>query len=84
MEKGVQDRLSSISMSQLAKEQDIQNINDKADDIRQQQRAYETKAKEVQALIEEMRSKLEDAKTKLESAVRLHTVTQTDDEEEEH
>ncbi|XP_072219457.1 laminin subunit gamma-2 [Leuresthes tenuis] len=68
MEKGVQDRLSSISRRQLLKEQDVQNITDKADDIRQQQRAYETKAEEVQALIEEMRSKLQDAKTKLQSA----------------
>ncbi|KAM4551911.1 laminin subunit gamma-2 [Odontesthes bonariensis] len=68
MEKGVQDRLSSISRSQLVDGQDIQNISDRADHIRQQQRASETRAKEVQALIEEMRSKLQDANTKLKSA----------------
>lgn len=68
MEKSLQRRLSSISRRQLEDGQDIQNIGDTVDDIKQQHKTYETKAAEVQTLMEEMKRKLEEAKTSLRSA----------------
>lgn len=68
LEKSLQGRLSTISTSQLADEQDIQNIADAADDIRQRQQTYKTKVEEVQTLMEEMKRKLDEAKTDLRSA----------------
>lgn len=75
VEKSLQARLSSISRSQLAEGQDIQNMADAADDIRQQQQTYKTKVEEVQTLIDEMRLKLDKAKSDLRSAVRPCTST---------
>lgn len=72
LEKRLQGRLSSISRSQLADGQDIQNIAEMADDVKKQQQTYKTKVEEVQTLMEEMRRKLEQAKTDLRSAVRHH------------
>ncbi|KAM9349467.1 laminin subunit gamma-2 [Symphorus nematophorus] len=66
-EKNLQGRLSSISRSQLAEGQDIQNIANAADDIKQQQRTYGTKVEEVQTLLEEMKHKLEKAKKDIRS-----------------
>ncbi|XP_076600718.1 laminin subunit gamma-2 [Chaetodon auriga] len=68
LEKSLQGRLSSISRSQLSEEQDIQNIADAADDIKQQQQTYKTKVEEVQTLMEEMKRKLDNARTDLRSA----------------
>ncbi|XP_008273912.1 laminin subunit gamma-2 [Stegastes partitus] len=68
MEKRLQTRLSAISRSQLSEEQDIQNIADKADDIKQQQQMYKMKVEEVQMLTEEMKRKLDEAKSKLRAA----------------
>ncbi|XP_070701477.1 laminin subunit gamma-2 [Pempheris klunzingeri] len=68
MEKSLQGRLSSISRSQLAEGQDIQNIAGVADDIERRQQTYETKVEEVRALMEEMRRKLASAKADLRSA----------------
>nr|XP_046265365.1 laminin subunit gamma-2 [Scatophagus argus] len=68
LEKSLQGRLSSISRSQLAEEQDVQSIGDAADDIRRQQQTYRTKVKEVRTLMEEMKRKLDKAKTDLGSA----------------
>uniref|UniRef100_UPI0037E831B8 laminin subunit gamma-2 isoform X2 n=1 Tax=Semicossyphus pulcher TaxID=241346 RepID=UPI0037E831B8 len=68
LEKNLQKRLSSISKSQLAEGQDIQNIADAADDIRQQQQTYKTKVDEVQTLMEDLKRKLEQAKADLRSA----------------
>lgn len=76
LEKSLQGRLSSISRSQLAEEQDIQNIADTADDIKQRQKTYKMEVEDVQTLMAEMKRKLEEAKTKLRSAVRMR---QTDD-----
>ena len=69
-EKSLQGRLSSISKSQLAEEQEIQNIADAADDIERQQQTYKTKVDEVQSLLQEMKRKLDEAKAALRSAVR--------------
>ncbi|XP_035526875.1 laminin subunit gamma-2 [Morone saxatilis] len=68
LEKTLQGRLSSISRNQLAEEQDIQNIADKAGDIKQRQQMYKTKVEEVQTLIEEMKRNLDKAKIDLRSA----------------
>ncbi|XP_054870473.1 laminin subunit gamma-2 [Amphiprion ocellaris] len=68
LEKRLQTRLSSISSSQLSDEQDIQNIADKADDIKQRQQTYKTKVEEVQTLMEEMKRQLDEAKSKLRAA----------------
>lgn len=71
LEKRLQGRLSSISRSQLTNGQDVQNIAEAADDVKQQQQMYETKVEEVQTLMEEMRRKLEKAEADLRSAVSL-------------
>ncbi|XP_030608704.1 laminin subunit gamma-2 [Archocentrus centrarchus] len=68
LEKMLQSRLSSISRIQLAEEQDIQNIADTADNIKQQQQTYKTKVAEIQTLMEDMKRQLEEAKRKLSSA----------------
>ena len=73
LEKTLQGRLSSISRSQLAEGQDIQNIADAADDIKLQQKMYGTEVEQVQTLVEEMKRKLQEAKTNLRSAVRHET-----------
>ncbi|XP_020514696.2 laminin subunit gamma-2 [Labrus bergylta] len=67
-EKNLQKRLSSISKSQLAEGQDIQNIANAADNIKQQQQTYKNKVDNVQTLIREMKRKLEQAKQDLRSA----------------
>ncbi|XP_074544216.1 laminin subunit gamma-2 [Halichoeres trimaculatus] len=66
-EKNLQKRLASVSKSQLAEEQDIQKVEDAADDVKQQHQTYKTKVDDVQTLLEEMRRKLEKAKTDLKS-----------------
>ncbi|GAA6228356.1 laminin subunit gamma-2 [Lates japonicus] len=68
LEKSLQGRLSSISRSQLAEEQDIQNIADTADDIKQRHKTYKMEVEDIQTLMAEMKRKLEEAKTKLRSA----------------
>ncbi|XP_013882894.1 laminin subunit gamma-2 isoform X2 [Austrofundulus limnaeus] len=65
MEKVLQSRLSSISRSQLMEGQEIQNMAEAADSIREQQQIFQNKVAEVQTLIDEMRRQLEEAKTKL-------------------
>lgn len=70
LENSLQARLSSISRRQLAEGQNIQNIADTADDIKQQKKTYTTTMKEVQGLIEEMKRQLEEARSNLRSAVR--------------
>lgn len=82
LEKSLQGRLSSISRSQLAEGQEIQNMANAADDIKQQQQTYKTKVEEVQTLMEEMKRKLDEAKADLRAAVRRRdavvlTLTQT-------
>lgn len=82
LEKSLQGRLSSISRSQLAEGQEIQNMANAADDIKQQQQTYKTKVAEVQTLMEEMKRKLDEAKADLRAAVRrcdavVLTLTQT-------
>ncbi|KAM6989831.1 laminin subunit gamma-2 [Tautogolabrus adspersus] len=67
LEKNLQKRLSSISNSQLAEGQDIQNIADAADDIKQRQQTYKNKVDDVQTLIAEMKRKLDQAKADLRS-----------------
>lgn len=69
LEKNLQGRLASISKSQLAEGQDIQNIADAADDIKKEQQMYKTKVQAVKSLMEEMKSKLDQAKQDLRSAV---------------
>lgn len=69
-EKNLQGRLSSISRSQLAEGQDLQNIADAADKIKQRQQTYKTNVEEVQSLMQEMKRKLDEAKADLRSAVR--------------
>lgn len=73
LEKNLQSRLSSISRSQLAEGQKIENIADAADNIKKQQQTYKTKVEEVQTLMEEMKRKLDKARTDLRSAVRHDT-----------
>ncbi|KAM9844838.1 laminin subunit gamma-2 [Aulostomus maculatus] len=68
MEKLLQGRLSSISRSQLSEQLDVQNIADAAQDIKQRQQLYETKAEQLQALMQEMKRKLEEAQSNLRSA----------------
>ncbi|KAM7399987.1 hypothetical protein PAMA_004603 [Pampus argenteus] len=68
MEEHLKARLSSISRSQLTEGQDIQNIAVVADEIKQRQQTYKTKAETVQILMQEMKRKLEEAKTRLQSA----------------
>ncbi|XP_071348331.1 laminin subunit gamma-2 [Trachinotus anak] len=68
LEKSLQNRLSSISRNQLVEEQDIQNLADTADDIKQRQNTYKTEVEKVQTLMDEMKRKLEEAKTSLRSA----------------
>ncbi|XP_026169484.1 laminin subunit gamma-2 [Mastacembelus armatus] len=68
VEKNLQRRLSSISSSQLEEGQDIQDIANKADDIKQQQKTYRSKVAGIQALVEEMKLKLNKAKADLRSA----------------
>lgn len=68
LEKSLQGRLSSISRSQLAEGQEIQNMANAADDIKQQQQTYKTKVAEVQTLMEEMKRKLDEAKADLRAA----------------
>ncbi|XP_049930403.1 laminin subunit gamma-2 [Epinephelus moara] len=68
LEKNLQGRLASISKSQLAEGQDIQNIADAADDIKKEQQMYKTKVQAVKSLMEEMKSKLDQAKQDLRSA----------------
>lgn len=70
LEERLQGRLSSICRSQLGDGQDVQNIAEAVDDIKQQQQMYKTKVEEVQTLMEEMRRKLDRAKADLISAVR--------------
>lgn len=70
METSLQTRLMSISQRQLDEGQDIQNIAETVDDIKQQQKTYNAKVEEVQTLMEEMRVQLQEAKSKLRSAVR--------------
>ncbi|XP_074505941.1 laminin subunit gamma-2 [Sebastes fasciatus] len=67
-EKNLQGRLSSISRSQLAEGQDLQNIADAADKIKQRQQTYKTNVEEVQSLMQEMKRKLDEAKADLRSA----------------
>ncbi|XP_035025549.1 laminin subunit gamma-2 [Hippoglossus stenolepis] len=67
MEKRLQGRLSSISRSQLVEGQNIQNIGDTVEDIKQQQRKYKTEVEDVQTLMAAMKRKLEEAKTNLRS-----------------
>ncbi|KAM4728868.1 laminin subunit gamma-2 [Anableps anableps] len=66
-EKTLQDRLSSISSSQLKEEQEIQQMSGMVDRIRGQQQTFKSKAEEVEVLINEMRRLLEEAKTKIQS-----------------
>lgn len=73
LEKTLQGRLSSISRSQLAEGQDIQNIADTANNIKQQQKTYKTEVEEVQTLMIKMKRKLEEAKNNLRYAVRHKT-----------
>ncbi|CAJ1073098.1 laminin subunit gamma-2 [Xyrichtys novacula] len=68
LEKNLQKRLSSISKSQLAEGQDIQNIADAADDIKERQQTYKNKVDQVKALLEEMKRKLDQAKADMRSA----------------
>ncbi|XP_042353548.1 laminin subunit gamma-2, partial [Plectropomus leopardus] len=68
LEKNLQGRLASISKSQLAEGQDILNIADAADDIKQRQQTYKSKVDDVRSLIDEMKGKLTDAKDDLRSA----------------
>ncbi|XP_029971712.1 laminin subunit gamma-2 [Salarias fasciatus] len=67
LEKKLQGRLASISKSQLAEGQNIQDVADKADDIKDKHQTYNSKLKTVQMLLDEMKSKLEDAKSDLRS-----------------
>ncbi|XP_038125963.1 laminin subunit gamma-2 [Cyprinodon tularosa] len=66
-DKSLQDRLLSISRTQLTEEKEIQNISDKAEQIKQQRNTFNTKVEEVETLMDEMRRQLEGAKTKLQS-----------------
>ncbi|KAM7379867.1 hypothetical protein PAMP_005384 [Pampus punctatissimus] len=68
LEEHLKARLSSISRSQLTEGQDIQNIADVADEIKQRQQMYKTKVETVQTLMEKMKRKLVDAKAHLQSA----------------
>ncbi|KAG7222915.1 hypothetical protein INR49_015981 [Caranx melampygus] len=79
LEKSLQRRLSSISSSQLKEGQDIQNLADTADDIKQKQKIYETEVKKVQTLMDEMKRKLKEAKENLEQPhqTKADTVEQT-------
>ncbi|CAN9502851.1 unnamed protein product [Ophioblennius macclurei] len=67
LEKKLQGRLSSISGNQLAEEQKIQGIDDKANDIKDQHQMQNAKVKTVQMLLDEMKTKLENAKSDLTS-----------------
>ncbi|XP_062259930.1 laminin subunit gamma-2 [Platichthys flesus] len=67
MEKRLQGRLSSISRSQLVEGQNIQNIGDTVENIKQQQRKYKTEVEDVQTLMAAMKLKLEEAKASLRS-----------------
>ncbi|XP_060940860.1 laminin subunit gamma-2 [Limanda limanda] len=67
MEKRLQGRLSSISRSQLVEGQNVQNIGDTVEDIKQQQRKYKTEVEDVQTLMAAMKRKLEEAKANLRS-----------------
>ncbi|XP_035489050.2 laminin subunit gamma-2 [Scophthalmus maximus] len=68
VEKRLQGRLSSISRSQLVEGQNVQNISDRADDVRRQQRKYRAQVEEVETLMAAMKRKLEEAKSDLRSA----------------
>ncbi|KAG7526661.1 hypothetical protein JOB18_043597 [Solea senegalensis] len=68
MEKSLQSRLSSISRSQLTTGQDVHNVQDTVEDIKQLQRTYKTEVDEVQTLVTEMRRNLDKAKADLRSA----------------
>uniref|UniRef100_A0A3P9HSY5 Laminin subunit gamma 2 n=1 Tax=Oryzias latipes TaxID=8090 RepID=A0A3P9HSY5_ORYLA len=67
IEKGLQGRLSSVRKTQLTERQDIRDIAREVDNIVKQRQTYETKVKEVQALMEVMGRKMEEAKSKLRS-----------------
>lgn len=67
LEKKLQNRLSSISKNQLAEGQNIQNVADKVDDIKDKHQTYNSKMKTVQMLLDEMKDKLDDAKSDLRS-----------------
>ncbi|MEQ2164365.1 hypothetical protein GOODEAATRI_006014 [Goodea atripinnis] len=67
-EKILQGRLSSISSSQLTAGQEIQNISEISNHIRQRQQTFRSKVEEVETLMDEMRRQLEEARTKLQSA----------------
>lgn len=57
----------------MTERQDIRDIAREVDTIVKQRQTYETKVKEVQALMEVMGRKMEEAKSKLRSVVRIHT-----------
>uniref|UniRef100_A0A3B3B8P7 Laminin IV type A domain-containing protein n=2 Tax=Oryzias melastigma TaxID=30732 RepID=A0A3B3B8P7_ORYME len=67
IEKGLQGRLSSVRRTQLTERQDIQDIAREVDSIVKQRQTYETKVKEVQALLEVMEQKMEEGKAKIRS-----------------
>ncbi|XP_029930375.1 laminin subunit gamma-2 [Myripristis murdjan] len=68
MEKVLQERLSSISRSQLAEDRDLQAIAAAAAATRRRERTYESKVDDVQKLIDDMRRRLKEAKLSIPSA----------------
>lgn len=70
MEKTLQSRLASASRSQLMEGQEVQNMAEAADAIREQQQIFQNKVAEVQTLMAEMRRQLEEARAKLNAVVR--------------
>ncbi|XP_068197804.1 laminin subunit gamma-2 [Antennarius striatus] len=67
LEKRLQRRLASISKSQLDEGQKIQNISDRADNIRKQQQMYRKEVEDIQALLAMMKRDLDKARTDLKS-----------------
>uniref|UniRef100_A0A667ZDP4 Laminin, gamma 2 n=1 Tax=Myripristis murdjan TaxID=586833 RepID=A0A667ZDP4_9TELE len=75
MEKVLQERLSSISRSQLAEDRDLQAIAAAAAATRRRERTYESKVDDVQKLIDDMRRRLKEAKLSIPSAVSMYDNT---------
>ncbi|XP_061776624.1 laminin subunit gamma-2 [Nerophis ophidion] len=68
LNKQLQQSLSSIGRAQLSEEQDVQNMKNATDDIKQRQRTYRNKMDQLQNLMDDMKHALDTAKADLRSA----------------
>ncbi len=70
-EKQLQDKLASISRSQLREDRKMEALLTTVDGIRNKDQQYRTEVSEIRKLISEIRLKLQQAKRDIQQAVSI-------------